>query len=78
MRGRGPRRRLRIRRKRKGKSIASQLAEGAGNAAGDAAIEAAGEVVYQTGWCLLEAVVSASVVLALLAVPAYLLIARVT
>ncbi len=84
MRGQRRRRRLRlrIRRKRKGGSFASQVAEGARNAAGDAAAEAAlegaGEVVYQTGWCLLEAVVSASAVLALLTVPAYLLITRVT
>ena len=73
MRAGGPKRRLRIRRKRRG-----TVREPAENAAGEFATEVGGdvaeEVVYQTGWCLLEAVVSASVVLALLTVPAYLLI----
>ena len=63
-----PRRRLRIRRKRKGKSIASQFAEGAGNAAGDKVVEVVGEY----GCLVVESVISASI-LALLVIPAYLL-----
>jgi hypothetical protein len=57
----GSRRRLHVRRKRKGKRLAREAVE-----------EAGGEVVLETGCCLVEAVVSASVVMALLSVPAYL------
>ena len=60
----GPsRRRLRIRRKRKGESWVA-----------DAADAADGEVVAQLGCCLVEAVASAIVVAALLTVPPYLLL----
>ena len=59
-------RRLRLRRRRKGEKVAD-------------AVEAAGnEVVLEAGCCLVEAVVSASLVAALLTVPAYLLLTRVT
>ena len=64
----GPRRRLRIRRKRKGKSVASQIGEGAAEVAGEAAVRVVGEY----GCLVVESVISASV-LALLIVPAYLL-----
>ena len=60
------RRRLRLRRKRKGEDVLDGV-EAAGN-----------EVVLQAGCCLVEAVVSASVLVALLSVPAYLLLTRVT
>ena len=61
------RRRLRVRRKRKGESWAADAI-----AAGD------GDVIAQIGCCLVEGVVSATVLAALLAVPAYLLLTRVT
>jgi hypothetical protein len=74
----GSRRRLRFRRKRKIKSIASELRDGAVNAAGDAAIEATAnrsvEVVGEFGGCVVETVGSAAVLVALLTVPALLLI----
>ena len=57
----GSKRRLRIRRKRRD-----------GGIVGDGATTAGVQVVAETGCCLVEAVVSASVVLALLSVPAYL------
>ena len=69
MRRGGPRRRLRIRRKRKGKSVASQIGEGAA----EAAVEAGARVVADYGCLVVESVVSASI-LALIAVPAYLLL----
>ena len=56
---RGPRRRLRIRRKRKGESFAQEAGE---------------EVAWHMGCCLVEAVVSAGIVLALFGVPALLLV----
>jgi len=74
------RRRLRLRRKRKGEVFASRLSDrsnaaakvrdsGRGADVGDVV-----EVVGEAGGCVLEAVVSASVLLALLSVPAYLLL----
>ena len=57
------RRRLRLRRKRKGESRAADAVEGASD-----------EVVLEVGCCLVEAVASASVLAALLTVPAYLLL----
>jgi len=64
----GPRRRLRVRRKRKGRNVASQIGEGAAEVAGEAAVRVVGEY----GCLVLESVISASI-LALLIVPAYLL-----
>lgn len=80
---RSSRRRLRLRRKRKGESFGSKLSD-TGNVAkpadgsGWVAEEIAAEVVFRSGCCLLEAVVSASVLAALLTVPAYFLLTRVT
>jgi hypothetical protein len=75
---RSSRRRLRLRRKRKGEIFASKLSEtgeiakpsrtSSGFGAGDAA-----EVVGHMGCCVVEAVGSLAVLLALLTVPAYLL-----
>ncbi len=75
---RSSRRRLRLRRKRKGETFASKLSEtgdvakparsARGLDAGDAA-----EVVGHMGCCVVEAVGSLAVLLALLTVPAYLL-----
>ena len=62
----GPRRRLRIRRKRKGESFASEALEATGNAVSH-------QVVGEFGGCVVEAIGGAAVLLALLAVPAYLL-----
>jgi hypothetical protein len=53
---------------------AAQAAEGNGSLGR----ELAEEVVFQSGCCLLEAVLTASALAALLTVPAYLLIHRVT
>ena len=61
------RRRLRLRRKRKGESTVSKVSDGVD--AGDAV-----EVVGEFGCCLVEAVGSAAVLAALLTVPAYLLL----
>ncbi len=63
----GPRRRLRIRRKRKGESFAAEVLEATGNAASH-------QVVGEFGGCVVEAIGSAAVLIALLTVPAYLLI----
>ena len=63
MRLRGPRRRLRVRRKRKGQSIAK-----------DVAGEAGAQVIYEGGGCLVEAVVGASALVALVTIPACLML----
>ena len=68
MRGKGPRRRLRVRRKRKDESVASQIGEGAAEAAGEVTVRVVGEY----GCLVLESVISASLI-ALVLVPAYLL-----
>ena len=68
---RRPRRRLRLRRKRKDESFVSKASDRVD--AGDAV-----EVVGEFGCCLVEAVGSAAILLALLSVPAYLLLTRVT
>ncbi|HEU0100666.1 MAG TPA: hypothetical protein VFQ67_18045 [Allosphingosinicella sp.] len=74
------RRRLRLRRKRKGETFGSRLADNVdlvevGNVAGDLDVDigAATEVVGHMGCCVVEAVGSMAVLLALLTVPAYLL-----
>ena len=59
----GARRRLRVRRKRRDGTIVGDLVEEAGE-----------EVVAQLGCCLVEAVLSASVLVGLLLVPTYLLL----
>ena len=78
---RSSRRRLRLRRKRKGETFASKLSD-VGDARGSARsthrfdpIDAgdAAEVVGHLGCCVVEAVGSMAVLLALLTVPAYLL-----
>jgi hypothetical protein len=73
-----PRRRLRVRRKRRIKRLASEFRDGAVNAAGNAATEATAEnsveVVGEFGGCVVEAVGGAAVLVALLTVPAILLI----
>ena len=66
MTGGRPRRRLRIRRKRRGESLA-EVVEAAGN-----------EVVLEAGCCFVEAIGSAVVMAAILTVPAYLLLHKVT
>ena len=71
MRGRKPRRRLRVRRKRKGEDIAKEVLVSAGDVVGD-------RVIGEFCGCVFEAVVSSAVLLALLTVPAYLLLSRVT
>ena len=80
---RSSRRRLRLRRKRKDESFGSRLSDSgdvarASDGAGSVATEVAAEVVFRSGCCLLEVVLSASVLVALLTVPAYLLLHRVT
>jgi hypothetical protein len=60
--GQSSRRRLRVRRKRKGESPSANAAEAGGE-----------EVILETGCCLVEAVAGASMLAALLTVPAYLL-----
>jgi hypothetical protein len=82
---RSSRRRLRLRRKRKDESFGSRLSDPGqisnrdGSApsfdinAGDAV-----EIVGHLGCCVVEALGSAAVLLALLSVPAYLLLTRVT
>jgi hypothetical protein len=79
--GRSSRRRLRLRRKRKGETFGSRLSDvgdikASGSArrfdpvdAGDAV-----EIVGHMGCCVVEAVGSMAVLLALLTVPAYFLI----
>jgi hypothetical protein len=71
VRRRRPRRRLRIRRKRKGEEFLKGALEGAGDAA-------ANHVIGEFGGCVVEAIGSAAVLLALLTVPAYLMLIRVT
>ena len=71
MTGRRSRRRLRLRRKRKDESFVSKASDYVDS--GQAV-----EVVGEFGCCLVEAVGSAAVLLALLTVPAYLLLTRVT
>lgn len=86
MRGRRPRRRLRIRRKRKGESFGSKSSDvldprNAADVADDSSSfgrDVAEEVVFQTGYCLFEAVLTAIALFALLSVPAYLLLHKVT
>lgn len=63
MRRRGPKRTYRIRRADSGDIPAGGLAE-----------DVAAEVIFRTGCCLVEAVVSASVLAALIVVPAHLLL----
>jgi hypothetical protein len=60
LRPKGPRRRLRVRRKREGESLAVEAAKAVGE-----------EVVFQAGCCLVEAVLTAGVVVALVSLPAY-------
>jgi hypothetical protein len=71
------RRRLRLRRKRKDGSLSDVLGpRKAADVADDSKSfgrEAAEEVVFETGCCVVEAIGSAAVLLALLTVPAYLL-----
>jgi hypothetical protein len=74
----GPRRRLRVRRKRKGETFGSKVK--------DAALEGADEIILHVGagseaqvighlgGCVIEAIGSAAVLVALLTVPGYLLI----
>lgn len=78
------RRRLRLRRKRKGETFAKVLdapdVVEVADAVGDSDIVDAGdvaEVVGHLGCCVVEAVGSLAVLLALLTVPAYLLISQV-
>jgi hypothetical protein len=79
VRARGPRRRLRLRRKRKGESFSkafdapdvvdvADAADGLNVDVGDVT-----EVVGHMGCCVVEAVGSMAVLLALLTVPAYFL-----
>ena len=63
MSGRKKRRRLRIRRKRKGERLAESVADGVAN-----------QVVAEAGGCVVEAVGSAVALAALLTVPAYFLL----
>ena len=91
---RSSRRRLRLRRKRKGETFGSRVAdavdivgnanayvplgdaaEAVGNAVGDLDVDLgdAAEVVGHMGCCVVEAVGSLAVLIALLTVPAYLL-----
>jgi hypothetical protein len=77
------RRRLRIRRKRKDGSSSSKELIGpkrqdVADDSQSAVREAAEEVVFETGCCLFEAVLSAIALFALLSVPAYLLLHKVT
>jgi hypothetical protein len=60
LRGKGPRRRLRVRRKRKDRDLAGEI------------VESGGEVVAEAGCCLIEAMGGLAVVVALLTLPAYL------
>ena len=62
-----PKRKLRIRRRRRHGGIAADIADGVDAAAG-------GEVVAQLGCCLVEAVTGATVLAALMIVPAYYLL----
>jgi hypothetical protein len=48
------------------------------NSAGSSLRDSAEEVVFETGCCFVEAVLSAIALFALLSVPAYLLLHRVT
>ena len=77
MTGRRPRRRLRLRRKRKGESFGSSavdVAPDAGQIVVDVVDAAtAPEVVGHMGCCVVEAVGSVAVLAALLTAPAYLL-----
>jgi hypothetical protein len=77
------RRRLRLRRKRKDGSSSSKDLVGPKrqDVAEDSGFwdrDTAEEVVFQTGCCLFEAVLSSIALFALLSVPAYLLLHRVT
>lgn len=78
MRGRRPRRRLRIRRKRKGETFGSKLKdtalEGAAEFGLKVGVDAGTRVVGHMGGCVVEAVGGAAILVALLAVPAFLLI----
>jgi hypothetical protein len=67
-----PRRRLRVRRRRKGESFASKAKDAAADAA--EVVELPAEVVGHLGCCVFEAVGSMAVLVALLSVPAYLLL----
>jgi hypothetical protein len=58
----GRRRRIRIRRKRNRKGIVRETAE-----------EGAAQVLYEAGRCIIEAVVAASVLVAMLSIPAHLM-----
>jgi hypothetical protein len=60
------RRRLRIRRKRKGETFATEALEATGNAVSH-------QVVGEFAGCVVEAIGGAAVLVALLTVPAYLL-----
>ena len=80
-----PRRRLRLRRKRKDESFGSKLSDAGQVANRDGSARSfdidageAVEVVGHLGCCVVEAIGSAAVLLALLTVPAYLLLTRVT
>ena len=86
MSGRLSRRRLRLRRRPKGEIPRSKLLE-VSRSRDDASVaddssslgrELAEEVVVRTGFCLVEAVISAVALFALLSVPAYLLLHRFT
>jgi hypothetical protein len=72
-----PRRRLRIRRKRKGETFGSKVKDAA-EAAVEIGLEVAapsgGQVIGHLGGCVIEAIGGAAVLAALLTVPAYLLI----
>ena len=54
---------MRVRRKRKGESVAK-----------DFAAETGWQVIYEGGGCLVEAMVSASVLVAVVTIPAYLML----
>ena len=83
---RSSRRRLRLRRKRKDETFTSKLSDGGDVKRSDRSthrfdpLDAAesAEVVGHMGCCVVEAIGSAAVLLALLTVPAYLLLTRVT
>ena len=73
-----PRRRLRVRRKRRDQSVASEVRDTAVEVGGEAAINSVAknsvEVVGEFGGCVVEAVGGAAVLVALLTVPAIFLI----
>ena len=74
---RKPRRRLRIRRKRKGETFGSALRDAALDGAGEfslqVGVDSGTRVIGHLGGCVVEAVGGAAVLVALLTVPAYLL-----